>query len=1248
MQLNYVLPPGPREYWSQLEQEHKAAPEHQKWMYNPDPFVAMKEVQARQLAAANRREGSSSVNTREKDSLGGNLTGAIEIKMSSKLRDILEHAVKKSYALPSNPQTEGRVLLPESHENLRRSLSTLKFTPDQIIRTLTSLSSPSPLTHSLLDSSPNELEAAISHLLLSTPERDLPSRFLAQGAGDSFIQSIHAGSDVLKNRWITETLVNKAGFPSHIVKELIRARMGDSISLESLLSELIHLLTGNNSPHEIHEDFDVEERDTFRQSEITALESVYPDIQILDSVTGAPSSNIAGTTVVISIPNTPVILHFFLPANHPYPMTSTLPPMYLSDNGSGVPPYIRLHLLSKSLSSSSVQEREPGEGLALLIVNIFEEMWELLQKGGNLDIAIVMAPFLVYMKKVPNEDGESTSDSVPTLEMTQPNKGRASKPVKDTRTNKQILEQIDKTRMDQNVQLLFQDRQKLPAWSAKNSFLESFKKNRVVVCVGETGSGKTTQIPQYILDYYIDSARENRPEALPLNEVQIMITQPRRIAAISVAARVSAERGQDGSVSYSIRGESISTWRTKLLFCTTGVALRQLTAGDGLGKVNVMIIDEVHERSLDSDFLLLELRDLLIRNKNLKIVLMSATINYNVFLNYFQGAALITIPGRTYPVQDIYLEDIIPLVSYSKTTTNRSMQKQTEDELRAFRDLYKSRGMNNSDIRTLEILTRSGGIDYQLIATTVSFIASNRDPGAILIFLPGTLEITHCIAELRAALGASAIVLPLHANLSSDEQKKVFTRYTKRKIIVATNVAETSITIDDVVYVIDIGKAKEVSYDGDSRLSRLAERWISKAAARQRRGRAGRTQSGECYKLYTRMQEERFDDFPIPEILRTPLESLLLTAKATRETEDVKVFLNKAIDPPSITAMDSAWTVLQELGAIDISDDTITGLGRLLALLPVDLRLGKMLILGALFGCLEPMLTIAACLSSKPLFVSPMEEREEATRKRNKFMAMSSDLLTDVSAYDECMKVFTQGKDSGLRPYCENNFISFVSVKDITSLREDLREALLSAGLFVNSPASSAVSPALLQSIVMAGLYPGIARISLSSSSIKFDKLQSGTIQRAQEAREFKIFDLDNADTDDSRGQRVFLHPSSVMFNRNDWRQPFICYFRKTVTTKPYLRDATEVPLYAVLLFGGPLEVNQITGWLTIKRAQGGARFSMKAWPRIGVLINQLRQLLDARLKEVLGGGKLDAFGKGDPVFDAILALLTESESNFF
>ncbi|GJJ13213.1 hypothetical protein Clacol_007464 [Clathrus columnatus] len=1239
IQLNRVLPPGPREYWAQLEQEHRAAPEHQTWMYSPDPFAAKKEVEARQLEATKRREESATasqnfVEIREKDSLGGDLVGVIEVKMGPSLRDVVEHAVKQPYVSQNSPG-QIKFVPSEAHNDLRQSLRNLSFTPSQIERTLKALSSPSPLTRSLLDASPEPLGAAIAHLLLSTPESDLPPRFLAKGTDDSFIQSAYAGSNNLKIRWVTERLIKEVGFPPHIVKEIIQTKEVSSIGFESLLTELSQRLIGKTCPDEPDQAFDVEERNVDRESEVAALDSIYSSVRVLSSASEEPGTN-ETRTLVIPIPNTPITFHLILPSNHPYPLTTALPPMYVSDSGASLSPYLRLHLLSSVLRSRLIQDRVSGEGVGLLAVNILEETWDKLQAEGNPDVEEILAPLLGLTHSSADQPTTSDKESKVFVERNttfiRRDQQKSLKYPENTRTNDQILQEIDETRQRENVLSLFQERQKLPAWSAKDSFLEQFRRHRVVICVGETGSGKTTQVPQYILDDYVDAVRANKTQGLSLAQYQIIVTQPRRVAAVSVASRVSAERGDDGSVSYSIRGESNSTSRTKILFCTTGVALRRLNAGDGFDKVNVIIVDEVHERSVDSDFLLLELRDLLKRNSNIKVVLMSATINHDVFLNYFEGAALVSIPGRTHPVDDI-----------------KPAQKQTEKDLQSFRDMYKSQGFDDASVQALENLTRSGRIDYQLIVATVLFIVSNKNDGSVLIFLPGVQEIKKCMDLIKASLGTSVEVLPLHANLTSDEQKKVFKRTAKRKIIISTNVAETSITIDDVVYVIDTGKVKEISYDIDSGLSQLAERWISKAAARQRRGRAGRTQPGECYKLYTRQQHEDWDNFPVPEILRTPLESLLLSAKAMRGNEDVRAFLGKAVDPPPMATIEKTWVVLQELGAIN-EHNNITALGRLLTLLPVDLRLGKMLVLSIIFNCLEPILTLAACLSSKPLFISPIDKREDATKARLKFMAMNSDLLTDVNAYDECTKVATTGGDSALRKFCEDSFISFTAIKDITTLREDLLEALSSAGFTIESSVSSSMtgSSALLQSIVMAGLHPRIARVTLPSSAIKFDKIQSGTIQRAQEAREFRIFDLDAGTDIDHRGQRVFLHPNSVMFNRDKWKEPFICYFRKTFTTKPYLRDATEVPLYAVLLFGGPLVVNQISGWLTMKRAQGTTpRLSMKAWPRIGVLVNQLKQLLDTRLSEALEIGKLDAFQKGDPVFEAILALLTKGESTF-
>lgn len=249
--------------------------------------------------------------------------------------------------------------------------------------------------------------------------------------------------------------------------------------------------------------------------------------------------------------------------------------------------------------------------------------------------------------------------------------------------------------------------------------------------------------------------------------------------------------------------------------------------------------------------------------------------------------------------------------------------------------------------------------------------------GAILIFMPGVMEIRQCVSELQSSALGGVEILPLHANLTSAEQRRVFvSTKPKRKIVVATNVAETSVTIPDVVYVVDGGRVKETQYDADNGLQKLVEVWTSKASGRQRRGRAGRTQPGEvsdplhrgrhdmislirnqCYKLYTRRTESNsMPRFPIPEILRTPLESLFLTVKAMDDTIDVKAFLSRAIDPPKLEAMDAAWSTLVDLGAVEGEKGTsrLTALGRHMSMIPVDLRLAKMLVLGAVFKCLDP------------------------------------------------------------------------------------------------------------------------------------------------------------------------------------------------------------------------------------------------------------------------------------------------------
>ncbi len=278
---------------------------------------------------------------------------------------------------------------------------------------------------------------------------------------------------------------------------------------------------------------------------------------------------------------------------------------------------------------------------------------------------------------------------------------------------------------------------------------------------------------------------------------------------------------------------------------------------------------------------------------------------------------------------------------------------------------------------------------------------------------------------IRQAVRGGTDVLPLHANLSPAEQRKVFEpqKPGRRKIVVATNVAETSITIPEVSYVVDTGRVKEQRFDPATALSRLVECWASLAACKQRRGRAGRTREGSCFKLFSRHQASKFAAQQAPEMHRVPLENLCLQIKAMRQDEDVRAFLSRAIDPPALTAVDAALRTLVSVGAMDmqsVSHGVLTPLGQHLSSLPLDVRLGKILILGGVLGCFSDALTIAALMSSKPLFTSAFEEREQASKARQRFARGNSDLLTDAEGFTAWLKLRGSGAGAAeVRHFCE-------------------------------------------------------------------------------------------------------------------------------------------------------------------------------------------------------------------------------------
>ncbi len=431
-------------------------------------------------------------------------------------------------------------------------------------------------------------------------------------------------------------------------------------------------------------------------------------------------------------------------------------------------------------------------------------------------------------------------------------------------------------------------------------------------------------------------------------------------------------------VGYIIRGESKTSRNTKITFVTTGVLLRRLQTSGGssedvvasLADISHVIIDEVHERSLDTDFLLVLLRNVLKRRKDLRLILMSATLDAGVFEDYFKSigrVGRVEISGRTYPVEDYYLDDVIRMTGFSAGRNPRSIE---EDEETAGVDSDVAAAIQGIGMR----------INYDLIVQTVKEISR-------------TIDFLRSIPNLHA--------LPLHASLQSSEQRRVFPHAPvgKRKVIVATNVAETSITIEDIVAVIDTGRVKETSYDPQNNMRKLEEVWASRAACKQRRGRAGRVRAGKCYKLYTRNAEtSKMVERPEPEIRRVPLEQLCLSVRAMG-IKDVGPFLASALTPPESMAVDGAMDLLARMGALDGED--LTALGRHLSMIPADLRCGKLMVYGAMFGCLDPCVTIASILTVKSPFVSPQEKRDESKAARARFARNQGDLIGDLRAFEQ-------------------------------------------------------------------------------------------------------------------------------------------------------------------------------------------------------------------------------------------------------
>ncbi|ODN04338.1 putative ATP-dependent RNA helicase TDRD9 [Orchesella cincta] len=615
----------------------------------------------------------------------------------------------------------------------------------------------------------------------------------------------------------------------------------------------------------------------------------------------------------------------------------------------------------------------------------------------------------------------------------------------------------------------------------REKIITHLSENQIMIIEGFTGCGKTTQVPQFILD-----------DAVAHNEgCRIVVTQPRRIAAISVANRVGAERNWrvGGLVGYQVGMDKRVSDDTRLTYMTTGVLLQLLIARKSLNEWTHIIIDEVHERDLDTDLLLLVINKLMVdtRNDATKIILMSATLNRDKFASYFPlwdsqkdacACVSVDLPNQ-YPVTEYYLDDVASLAGYQ----NINMEGLEEPKVHPECYEIAEKIIEGLDMAEVKDLPGPGG--------------SGNARGAVLVFLPGLLEIEtfyKVLTEISSLRSASDDpmkqtqwqVLPLHSSITNEEQQRVFIPAKKgyRKIILATNIAESSITVPDIKYVIDFCLTKSLSCDRTTNYTCLRLEWASKNQCIQRRGRCGRVAAGLVYRMVTRKFYETLEQECQPEMLKSSLESVVLQVKLLDMGTPENV-LSWAVDPPSSSLISRAVANLKEIGALtinaggkyDVYDGDLTFVGRVLSRLPIDIRLGRLILLGHVFDCLEETVIIAAGLSVKTPFAYPYSKRLDAYLSKLNWTAQSfSDCMALLNLYTNWYHRHQSRDFLGFadeKAWARTYFVQLTSLREMKVLVDELYKRLTLCGIELLPSSRGGEDQSLILKLVIAGgFYP--------------------------------------------------------------------------------------------------------------------------------------------------------------------------------
>lgn len=632
---------------------------------------------------------------------------------------------------------------------------------------------------------------------------------------------------------------------------------------------------------------------------------------------------------------------------------------------------------------------------------------------------------------------------------------------------------------------ILKTRRDLPVHAQREEFLKIFHSTQIMVFVGETGSGKTTQIPQFVL----------YDEMPHLTGKQVACTQPRRVAAMSIAARVADEMDVElgEEVGYNIRFENNSGPKTILKYMTDGMLLREAMEDHDLTRYSCIILDEAHERTLATDILMGLLKQVSVRRPDLKIIIMSATLDAEKFQNYFNNAPLLAVPGRTHPVEIYYTPEF-------------------------------QRDYLDAAIRTV----------LQIHAT--------EGEGDILLFLTGEEEIEDACRKIslegdelvREQNCGPLKVYPLYGSLPPHQQQKIFEPAPTnpnpngrpgRKVIISTNIAETSLTIDGIVYVVDPGFSKQKVYNPRVRVESLLVSPISKASAQQRAGRAGRTRPGKCFRLYT---EEAFKKELIeqsyPEILRSNLSSTVLELKKLG-IDDLVHF--DFMDPPAPETMMRALEELNYLQCLSDEGD-LTALGRLASQFPLDPMLAVMLIGSPAYSCSEEILTIVAMLSVPNVFVRPALARKRADEAKLSFAQADGDHLTLINVYEAFIS--PEASEIGTHKWCRDNFLSYRSLTSAKNVRNQLQRLMQKYDLQLISQYNQVSEFEYWENVkkaLVAGFFMQVAKKKLGNKGYLTVK--------------------DNQD--------VLIHPSTVLSKEGEW----LIYNEFVLTSKNYIRTVTVV-----------------------------------------------------------------------------------------